>query len=371
MEIRFTNQLSDFTALSRAIFPFLRIRTYAGWVGRIVLTLIPGTILLAVLQFWSLLILFWIGVGILTIVVILSSLRATKRMLDKFAKKLCVTAFTMRISPQTMIVENDGSWSQRLWSDVKDVRETPQQIFVLISKIRAFVIPKRDFASYDEAERFVAQIDAYRRSADQGGNQTIETRPLDDVLATVSYQNTAEQFVDVLFHGLVEPDQRRRQKSAIGWVLVILAILVCGALASGPVGATLAAALGFILAVIPSAILVARVNGKNAAKNIEPFQLQPHTLGVTPLGIIGATPTCIAFTRWQNFAEFKQSSQLVAVYDIGGVTLSYLIPVAAFPTSDLAAQFSGLVQSYWEEGNMPVSASLVVETGNPYQAPLQ
>lgn len=76
---------------------------------------------------------------------------------------------TMTLSPNELAYRSEWGHGVLYWPVVERIDETENHVFVFVSSMYAFAIPKRDFETVQECEEFVQTARRYREEAGAPG----------------------------------------------------------------------------------------------------------------------------------------------------------------------------------------------------------
>jgi len=87
---------------------------------------------------------------------------SVRKLASEGKNKGILGSHTIIISEEGLQEITEVSESRSIWSGIERIEENEEYIFVYIGAYQAHVIPKRDFASKEDAKEFAEQARLYR-----------------------------------------------------------------------------------------------------------------------------------------------------------------------------------------------------------------
>ena len=153
MEVTFQLMPADlkaFQKLNRNLHPWMRIQ---GLIVGMSIATIFWSILFGATGPWQI-----AGIGALLIIV---ALRLFQFRRQNNTKPLLLHSLTIRISPDSLFIQEHNASTTRLWAGVIGIEANEQIICFLITKSLARIVPRRAFHNPELAQRFEETARAY------------------------------------------------------------------------------------------------------------------------------------------------------------------------------------------------------------------
>ncbi len=380
MRVQYQNTLEELQQLLRLFPLWQRMWWQYGMMFVVVLpSCLPASLLVLVVAGWQGLAASWALVTACIGYVLIANRGAASAGNPKALRPMSIT-----IEPEYVELQSDLGWSRRDWSLIHQVVVSADHIRLFQSALEFHAIPKRVFASAEEAEQFAETARRYWQESQSASKPrfapteppTVEPEGTSAPMLNVRFQCTPHELVDVATGGLHQPGQKR--PSAVSkWIHVLLGIV--GSLFlflwiedMGWLIGLLCSMAAFVLLSLSFGVLMGPIQRVILRMNVPDYRLLPHQLVISPTAVAYQTPRSIAWALWTSYDQVEQDERFVVFY-YSKPHIAQVIPKSAFNSPADAQQFGDAAIAFHETALTPADSepldAIVLETGNPYQSP--
>jgi hypothetical protein len=379
MKVQYRNTADDYRALVRHCDA---PRQVVRFILRVLVCCAPGTLLLAALESWAAMWIGWGGIGLLWLLhlksVVWPQFPAHERDV------------TMWLDADALRSESDGSHVRRHWSTIKPITTTRNHLFLFISAMVAYVIPRRAFVTGTELKAFADEAKRHHHQsvppASRGRSAWPEADPpvaaifSDPERREVRFENTVKQYEAAAFGDYGSPDAQQRPRilnRATTCCLVgvgMLAVRFVPDLRPLVFLQVMVDVAGFFTLAFLVVALLQPWDRYQWRRAFDPDLLAPVTLCIAPSGVASRSTLYEERCDWNSIDSVQEARDCLVVWQANPRQIRFIIPKKAFDSDDACQAFVAASEQFRSRAALaseqpPANAPAREETGNPYQPP--
>ncbi|QDU77822.1 hypothetical protein Pan97_49010 [Bremerella volcania] len=381
MEVTYENKPEDIAAILHGLPWADRLKDY--WRTLRVLTAIwPLAILFIILGEWFFLICLLGVVALCALLLTILYWRAWASI-GKNAKVIPGPQ-RLRLLDDYLETTTERGASRRRWSMVPRVQNLPDYVAIYVQKMRAYVIPKRYFASAEEAESFVARAQSLRSEGQAQPSPLLDWESfrqdnyLDEfqLIEHLKWEANPALYARLATMG-IDADGKNAVPTNMGLIKqlilpIILTVLLI--VLRYQVGLNTDLFYYLLLTMTSILLLVFGLQWHSRTQFLRELSSQrevnrPDEAWFYDAGVATVTEEGIGFSRWSVLDQVSDDQEAIVIYD----TLPFIylaIPKAVLPDAEKqSALFERLKQCVDIAHDRYEEIVLAEVTDNPYQSP--
>lgn len=377
MRVEYQNTLDDL----RALYRVLPLNWRLGVLRYVVVSALPGTILLAALGDWR-----ELAICAAAQIAVFAYFYAVVRKKILLRNRAVMQPMTLSIDEQFVDVVSALGRGRRDWTMFPRIHQALGSLLIFASETEAFVVPPRAFASESQTSEFAMLARRYfDHSREPSYVPFTPPEPAEVVpsqsdepaaVAQVRYLNNGEDLALVQLFGLAKSQPAWKRPGVWVWLVAVLAlvfVVLCLRARGSDFAPMFFSLVAFLLLELVAMVVYSMVVVWSLARRVPPQALMPRVLTMTPHNVWLHTPRSEYRCGWSAIDVIGENERLVVLF-LGQPRFLSVIPKTAFASRLECERFVQLTRQ-WKaraaDEASPSNSPPRVETGNPYQSPAE